>query len=263
MDKDLYGSTKYRDICDRPGPDEPDAPLGPVVRKNQADMTDAEKTRFRDGIEALISNGFFSLHVGHHVGMTHRMHGSSFGFIGFERFLPWHRVYLFKLGEQLRAIDQSNFIPYWRWTVDQQVPDWLDNFLPGGVARPNGTPINITRDPGGDPFALDLPDQASIDAITGLNDWSTFRRRLEGVGPFAAHNQVHVWVGGTMADVPDAPADALFWLHHAEIDRLWHEWQQINPGLDPVLAGADAVMDPWPETVDQVLNIADLNYTYA
>lgn len=66
-----------------------------------------------------------------------------------------------------------------------------------------------------------------------------------------------------MADVPDAPADALFWLHHAEIDRLWHEWQQINPGLDPVLAGADAVMDPWPETVDQVLNIADLNYTYA
>ena len=47
-----------------------------------------------------------------------------------------------------------------------------------------------------------------------------------------------------------------------EIDRLWHEWQQTHPGQNPTLIGADAVMDPWPETVDQVLDIADLNYSY-
>ena len=133
--------------------------------------------------------------------------------------------------------------------------------MPAGVTRPDGTPIAITRDPGGDPFAANLPNQASIDAIMNVNDWFNFTRRLEGV-PFGAHNQVHVWVGGTMTLVPIAPADPIFWLHHGEIDRLWHLWQQDNPGEDPNLSGADAVMDPWPETVDDVLDIADLNYTY-
>ncbi len=245
-----------------PAPEpEPGPEPGPIVRKNQADMTDTEKTRFRNGVQALIANTFFSTHVGHHAIMTHRMHGTTSGFIGFERFLSWHRVYLSRLGEALRTIDERNFVPYWQWTVDQQVPDWLADFMPAGITRPDGTPIAITRDPGGDPFAANLPDQASIDAIMDVDDWFNFTRRLEGV-PFGAHNQVHVWVGGTMLQVPIAPADPLFWLHHGEIDRLWHLWQQDNPGEDPNLSGPDAVMDPWPETVDDVLDIADLNYTY-
>lgn len=254
-----YGSSYYSDLVELPRPEKPETgPPGPIVRKNQADMTDAEKSRYRDGIEALISNGFFGIHVGHHADMTHRMHGGMAGFIGYERFLPWHRVYLSRLGEALRTIDERNFIPYWKWTVDRQIPDWLENFTPT-ITPPGQSPINVTRNPG--MLTPDLPTQQSIDTIMALNDWLTFRRRLEGQ-PFGAHNQVHVWVGGTMASIPPAPADALFWLHHGEVDRLWHVWQQNNPGQNPTLSGADAVMDPWPETVDEVLDIGDLNYTY-
>lgn len=256
-------SNLYYDIVenidtDLPTDPEPEPP-GPVVRKDQANMTDAEKTRFRVGIEALITNGFFGIHVGYHANMGHRMHGSmGLGFIGFERFLPWHRLYLAKLGEALRAIDEEAFIPYWKWTVDREIPDWLQSFTPSVTTA---SVINVTRSPGTHPLAPALPDQQSIDNIMGLDDWLDFRRQLEGV-PFGAHNQVHVWVGGTMSQVPVAPADPLFWLHHCEIDRLWHEWQQTHPGQNPTLIGADAVMDPWSETVDQVLDIADLNYSY-
>jgi hypothetical protein len=37
----------------------------------------------------------------------------------------------------------------------------------------------------------------------------------------AVHGGVHVWVGGSMSTIPTAPADPIFWMHHANSDRLW------------------------------------------
>jgi tyrosinase len=42
-----------------------------------------------------------------------------------------------------------------------------------------------------------------------------------------------------------SPVDILFWLHHANIDRLWSQWQENHPNLHPSLNGNDAIMDPW------------------
>ena len=41
----------------------------------------------------------------------------------------------------------------------------------------------------------------------------------------AVHGGVHVWVRGTMSMIPTAPADLIFWMHHANIDRLWWQWR--------------------------------------
>jgi tyrosinase len=51
------------------------------------------------------------------------------------------------------------------------------------------------------------------------------------------HNDVHGWVGGTMSLITTSPADPLFWLHHAQVDRLWSQWQAkaSNAGKNPVL----------------------------
>lgn len=38
------------------------------------------------------------------------------------------------------------------------------------------------------------------------------------------HGAVHVQVGGLMANFDTAGLDPLFWLHHANIDRLWEVW---------------------------------------
>ncbi|KAI9698509.1 MAG: hypothetical protein M1836_004090 [Candelina mexicana] len=47
----------------------------------------------------------------------------------------------------------------------------------------------------------------------------------------SVHGTIHVLVGngGHMADVPYAGFDPIFWLHHANVDRLFAIWQAIYP----------------------------------
>lgn len=55
------------------------------------------------------------------------------------------------------------------------------------------------------------------------------------------HNRVHGWVGGILDRglqerygtmlLPSSPNDPVFFLHHANIDRLWSQWQDIH-GVD-------------------------------
>ena len=67
-----------------------------------------------------------------------------------------------------------------------------------------------------------------------------------------------------MGSIPTAPADPIFWMHHANIDRLWWQWQTSpqGQGKNPNLTGAAAVMDPWAYTEPDTRDIATLGYTY-
>ena len=98
--------------------------------------------------------------------------------------------------------------------------------------------------------------QKDVDQAFALNDYNLFRPALEGFisvtpdgkinsgGPFL-HNYIHGLVGavkvgeinpvtgipniqplGTMTSIPSSPLDPVFWLHHANVDRLWAEWQE-------------------------------------
>jgi tyrosinase len=70
--------------------------------------------------------------------------------------------------------------------------------------------------------------------------------------------------GGSTGSIPTAPADPIFWMHHANIDRLWWQWQTSpqGQGKNPNLAGAAAVMDPWAYTEPDTRDISTLGYTY-
>ncbi|WP_193370685.1 tyrosinase family protein [Pelagibius marinus] len=64
-----------------------------------------------------------------------------------------------------------------------------------------------------------------------------FRNQLEGwfgAPPVRFHNAGHVYVGGSM--LPDSsPNDPVFFLHHANVDRLWAVWQQKHaPALGQI-----------------------------
>jgi hypothetical protein len=57
----------------------------------------------------------------------------------------------------------------------------------------------------------------------------------------------------------------VFWLHHANLDRLWWSWYNNSAAgnhQNPPLIGTDAVMDPWTYTEADVRNIASLGYAY-
>lgn len=235
------------------------------VRKRADAMTAAERTRFRSVLTQLInapvgppggSNAFGQL-VAEHSNMMHNMHGSM-GPVGAQRFLPWHRVYLLTLERMGAAIDSQFFIPYWDWTTQRTVPSWLVSFRP--TVRVPGPDIPVFRDPGPPP---PLPTRPQLAQLLGRTTFTSFTfgppssPRLEQY-----HNDVHGWVGGSMADLRTAPADPIFWMHHAMIDKVWADWQVRHPGRTPTLAGADATMDPWPQTEQQVRSIASLGYSY-
>ena len=39
------------------------------------------------------------------------------------------------------------------------------------------------------------------------------------------HNFAHMWVGGSMMP-STSPNDPVFFLHHANVDRIWANWQR-------------------------------------
>ncbi|PQK11381.1 hypothetical protein BB8028_0003g00070 [Beauveria bassiana] len=85
----------------------------------------------------------------------------------------------------------------------------------------------------------------SIEKSTG--DYFRFQHAME-----LMHNHVHNFVGGDLAgDCPKAlpdedcqgmaitftPNDPLFWLHHAQMDRLWNKWQRYHPSNFAAFSG--------------------------
>ncbi|KAK4186436.1 hypothetical protein QBC35DRAFT_524284 [Podospora australis] len=66
-------------------------------------------------------------------------------------------------------------------------------------------------------------------------DFGWFNTIVEGQPSFEAsgvHGGGHYGVGGNMGQMGDlytSPADPIFHLHHANLDRLWWSWQSLNP----------------------------------
>jgi tyrosinase len=226
-----------------------------ATRKRASQLTPTEEQRYVSGVNTLIQNGSYGRLVAIHADMQHMQHGSM-GPIGRERFLPWHRDFLLKFEQQLQALDAQAFVPFWQWTDDRTVPSFLAAVLPVVSVPGVRSPIHVHRSLGRHGR---LPSTFEVDAVvthTNLS-YTNFTTLLEGF-----HNDVHNWVGGTMGNIMVSPADPLFWLHHAQVDRLWSQWESANPGKQSTLQGVENTLDPWTETAQQVQSIAQLGYSY-
>ena len=129
--------------------------------------------------------------------------------------------------------------------------------------------------------------QASCDGCTpGLNPDETFFGQFTPqpehfLGQFGElelqpHNVIHNRVGsfsGWMSDPDCAARDPIFWLHHANIDRLWQVWLNQNAGRENPLASTawktqkftffDADKTKVEKTGCEILNmISQLDYQY-
>jgi len=215
------------------------------VRKDHRALTTDEQSRFLNAFTAINTLGALGPLVDIHSNAIHQMHGNP-------RLLPWHRIYLLRMEELLMMVDPTVCIPYWKSSEEQAFPAWLLGFTP--TVNLMGGPHTVTRNIGA--FAI-LPNAAALAAVMANATYNTFAPALEGV-----HNSGHVWVGGSMGSIPTAPCDPVFWMHHAEIDRIWAQWQTTHAGQNPPLAGAAAIMDPWTETETDTRDIAALGYTY-
>ena len=214
-------------------------------RKDHRALTSDEQARFLNAFTQVNAMGALGPMVDIHSNAIHQMHGNP-------RFLPWHRIYLIKMEQMLMAVDPTVCIPYWRSSDEQAFPSWLTAFTP--TVNLLGGPHTVTRNIGA--FAT-LPTSADVAAAMANGTFNTFGGPVEGI-----HNSGHVWVGGSMGGITTAPCDPVFWMHHCELDRIWAEWQVANPGQNPSLAGAAAIMDPWPESEIDTRDITALGYAY-
>jgi tyrosinase len=179
-------------------------------------------------------------------------HGSSF-------FLPWHRGYIAWFEQTVAATikqlkgPSSWALPYWNYSSKTETGArclpraFRERQMPDG--EPN--PLYIAeRNPGvneGDPVGDE--EDVSLAALkqlvfegpgqggnTGFGGPATgFHHPAGRAGALEArpHNTIHVDVGGWMASFSTAARDPIFWLHHANIDRLWEIWRKEPGRSDP------------------------------
>lgn len=224
------------------------------VRKNQKTLTATEWARFIHAIESLAAPGMPSP-TWHDFVEIHRqamdtMAGMAWGAHGNLNFLTWHREYLAKMEAALMSVNPLVAIPYWDWVNDRAIPSQLNNAA-------DITAWGITR---GTFNAGGLPTAPVINGALASADYASFRIAIEG-----PHGWVHNAVGGTMG-TSSSPADPLFWLHHAFIDKLYADWETAHPspGGDPPNTG-DTLQPPpiMTRKVGQVLDTHALGYVYA
>jgi tyrosinase len=224
-------------------------------------------------------------------------------------FLPWHRGYLIALEAIVRDVvvklngPADWALPYWNYfkSNENQLPpafasaDWPDG---------NGdNPLFVTQryGPDGDGNVYVPMDQVDLDALGdaefvgagsggsqgfgGVNTGFSHGGRVHGGVETQPHDMVHGLVGGGdqqtlgLMSWPDlAGLDPIFWLHHANIDRLWEVWRGIptskgdpndpNWVKGPANTGQHAFVLPmadgtsWTYTPGDMTDLSKLGYNY-
>lgn len=73
------------------------------------------------------------------------------------------------------------------------------------------------------------------------------------------HRSGHLSIGGEASDFFSSPGDPVFYLHHAQIDRLWTLWQQLDPkARQYALDGTGTVLNYPPSPVFQLNDTINL-----
>jgi N-acetylneuraminic acid mutarotase len=187
-------------------------------------------------------------------------------------FLPWHRLMLYEFEGVIREVlhDEDFSLPYWNPVTGN--PD--DLVLPAVFRDPGTTLYDGTRwfwvnggeridTPFRDWLTLDaLNEKFYIDSPTGSLG---FNPRLDQ----NPHFFTHVALGGDMADFSTVGGDPLFYLHHANIDRIWESWNRLgnsNPTDPKYLNRTFAFGDRSGKRVDLPVSAGDrtaqLGYEY-
>ena len=170
-------------------------------------------------------------------------------------FGSWHRLYLYWFEQMIRAaiqnlpdIDDETkrtwALPYWNYSNPDENDDsrrklpkaFLDVTLPDGITpNPLRDPTRFINDGSAMPAQAVRLAQALAPVTfagpggfaggkTAFNHFAEDPNAAAGPLEVTPHGAVHNQVGVNMGAFDTAPLDPIFWLHHANIDRLWDVW---------------------------------------
>jgi len=206
-------------------------------------------------------------------------------------FVAWHRMFVHFFEEIARAAivaaggPESWALPYWNYGLNGRhatLPLAFRSPQSGGGANPL---YEALRAPGINSGATIPPAVTSATVALSRPSFvgaSEFGGGVTKVGQFwsetgrleqTPHNDIHNIVGGAnglMGDPDTAAEDPIFWLHHTNIDRLWWLWSRDSGHTLPTtddwtkqsFGFFSATGHPAAKTCAEVLEIADLGYTY-
>lgn len=157
-------------------------------------------------------------------------------------FLPWHRAYLYYFERVCQDIlnNPSFALPYWDWTRSPRIPGpfWSGILNGNGISPALNREISANTDiPSefvGQEVISRLMNTGSLQTIYSGKPSDLGQRTAAVSGEFEGtpHNNVHAYIGGVMGNYL-SPLDPIFWLHHANMDRLWASWQKSHANATP------------------------------
>ncbi len=211
-----------------------------LIRQDYTTLTPAQKANFAHAIGVMKSLGATNPHswafqVKIHGGPLTLsqptwgtcQHGNCF-------FLAWHRMYLYYFEKILRKYmtGYSSFnkpaLPYWNYTVNGKVPS--DFYTPASTTNPlYDARRNATINAAGG----SIPSSIGTNINTAMANTNFYAFQNTLLNP---HSSLHGAVGtywmdptlgfqyGDMNNQETASNDPLFFLHHANVDRIWEKW---------------------------------------
>ncbi|MGH6857343.1 MAG: tyrosinase family protein [Methylocella sp.] len=238
--------------------------LPPFVRQSIATLTPKQIASLRKGIQVMMSRPATdptsyrfqaNIHATNDSPTTPQEtqawnqceHGSFY-------FFSWHRMYLYFFERILRTAsgDPNLALPYWKWD------DPAQRALPMAFREPSDASNPLYLPPPDDrPAALDNGSAQLADGTVSFKDAFKYANFLSPSGSGLSfggqevapghfnsphgqlesqpHDVVHDALGGLMQDPYTSSLDPIFYLHHAQIDRLWKRWLDQGTGQqDPL-----------------------------
>jgi tyrosinase len=197
-----------------------------------------------------------------------------------DNFLPWHRLYVMYFEQIIRTVSGKNefALPYWNYSTQDQT---FRGVIPPEFTKPNDPVFSslydqhrkegVNQGVSIEQVALDMgiSNALNLDALL-QQDYGFTSQAVQGFNQtldFGLHGNIHVSVGDetNMGSPATAAQDPIFWLHHSTIDWLWASWNAAghsNPPLNQTFVFADGNGARVVANLSDVLNLANLNYTY-
>ena len=145
--------------------------------------------------------------------------------------------------------------PFANWTANLGNVGWLT----AEVGPDHGLGYNprcVRRDISLNTSQTEMKPSQVLKALDAGDSFEAFDKVVEAAD--GVHSGGHATIGGLQSDAWASPGDPMFYLHHAQVDRIWTVWQGLNAArrVKQVYGTATAHNSKWQNLVAQLLPLS-------
>ncbi|KAJ1965547.1 hypothetical protein GGI12_000688 [Dipsacomyces acuminosporus] len=209
----------------------------PTPRSEIRSLPPDQRALFFSALEKIRNNGELDRLSKLHVDNANTIHGRPV-------FLAFHRLFVHDFAQAIQKAEPGAPVPYWDWSLDATNPirsDVFTNDYLGGngsgdqscvqsgrfanwqmmVEKPHCLARKFNNGAEILPF---WPPDALLVMQKNCKQYGALGSGVEN----GCHGAVHIGISGDMSTM-FAPNDPFFFLHHGMVDKIWYDWQLMEP----------------------------------